>query len=122
LDLWREQAVLFLRDFFKRVENKSLYCDYNAVVEKFGRGRVKSRIGKTSGLHFNLEAVYWTFNIKFNKCLEQNIRTYGCSLVCPLDEILARFDSYLREAFFPTPGPYDIGPKKTKGSSKTDAS
>ena len=118
LDSLQKDVVIFLIDFFKRVEKAMLYCDYSAVVEKFGQERVESRLGKTIGLHFNLEAAYWTFNIKLNKWEDQNIKVYNCSLVCPLDEILARFDSYLREAFFPTPGPYDIGPKKRKNLQK----
>lgn len=110
---WNKYVAFLLLDFFKRVENRQLYCDYSAVVEKFGGG-VENRIGKKSGLEFNLEAVYWTFNVKFNKWINQNRKVYSCSLVCNLDEILARFDSCLREAFFPTPGPHDIGPKKRK--------
>jgi len=110
---WEEQAIVLLRDFFKRVENGQFYCDYSAVVEKLGKG-IESRIGKTSGLLFNLEAAYWTFNVMFNKWIEQNRKNYNCSLVCSLDEILARFDAHLRVAFFLTPGPYDIGPKKRK--------
>ena len=34
--------------------------------------------------------------------------------MCDLDEIVARADSILREAFFPTPGPVDIGLKKRR--------
>jgi len=110
---WEEQAIVLLRDFFKRVEKGELYCDYSAVVEKFGGG-VEKRIGKTSGLLFNLEAAYWTFNIKFNKWIKQNKKAHNCCLVCFLDEMLARFDAHLRVAFFPTPGPYDIGQRKRK--------
>lgn len=87
------------------------------MVKKFGEG-VESRIGKSKGLHFNLEAAYWTFNVKFNKWIGQNRRAYNCTLVCNLDEILSRFDSYLREAFFPTSGSYDIGPRKRKKLQK----
>jgi hypothetical protein len=110
---WQEQAMVLLRDFFRRVKKGELYCDYSVITEKFAGG-IERRIGKTSGLLFNLEATYWTFNIKFNKWMENNRKTYNCSLICALDEILARFDAYLREAFFPTLGPYDIGPKKRK--------
>lgn len=106
---WQTDVALFLEDFFKRVEKGMLYCDYSTVIEKFGKERVERRMRAKSGLHYNLEAAYWTFNVKFTKWHWQNIQDYGCSLVCGLDEVLARFDSYLRQAFFPTPGPGDIG-------------
>lgn len=109
---------LFLTDFFKRVKNRKLYCELSLVVEHFGEELVKDRIGKKSGLHFNLEAVYWTFNVKFNKWIHQNIKVYDCSLVCELDEILATADSILRAAFFPMPGPHDIGLGKRKKLQK----
>lgn len=117
LKVWNAHAMILLKDFFKRAEKGLLYCDYSVVLEKF-QGGVESRIGKTEGLHFNFEATYWTFNIKFNKWLNRNIDIYNCSLVCNLDEVLSRFDAYLREAFFPTPGPYDIGTKKRKKRQK----
>ncbi len=119
---WLEQraldVALFLTDFFKRVKNRKLYCDLSLVVEHFGEELVKDRIGKKSGLHFNLETVYWTFNVKFNKWIHQNIKVYDCSLVCELDEILSTADSVLRAAFFPMPGPLDIGPGKRKKLQK----
>jgi hypothetical protein len=34
--------------------------------------------------------------------------------VCTLDEIIARADSILREAFFPTPGPFEMGDRRRK--------
>lgn len=108
-----EGATSLLKDFFKRVQNGHLYADYSTIEEKFGEG-IESRIGKSSGLHFNLEAAYWTFNIKFNNWIGHNRKEYDCSLVCDFDEFLARFDDYLRNAFFPTPGPYDVGPKLRK--------
>ena len=110
---WQGGGAILQIDFFKRVETSQYYCDYSTIIGKFGEG-VEKRIGKSSGLHFNLEATYWTFNIKFNKWIKHNIEEHSCSLVCDLDEFLARCDDYLREAFFPTPGPYDIGPKKRK--------
>lgn len=113
VNLWEKHAIILLRDFFKRVEKGQLYCDYSSVVEKFGEG-IESRIGKTSGLLFNLESAYWTFNVRFSKWIEKNRKKYKCCLVCPLDEMLARFDAQLRVSFFPTPGPYDIGPRKRK--------
>jgi len=107
VNFWEEQARVLLRDFFKRVANAHLYCDYSAIAEKYGTG-LEKRIGKTGGMLFNLEAAYWTFNVKFNKWMGQNRELYNCCLVCPLDEMLARFDVQLRAAFFPTPGPYRI--------------
>ena len=105
-------------DFFRKIENGPyFYCDYKEVRIKYGM-TVEERIGKSSGLHFNLQATYWTFNIKLNKWIEQNKREHNCSLVCDLDEFVAWCDSFLREAFFPTPGPYDIGPKKRKKLQK----
>ena len=97
-----------------RVEHGKLYCDYSFVIERFGEDLVKRRmIGKT-GLQYNLERVYWTFNTRFNNWIDQNTENYDCSLVCDLDEIIAAAHDILREAFFPTPGPFDIGPKKRK--------
>lgn len=108
------EATVFLRQFFKRVENDRLYCEWSAVIDRLGEEDVASRMAGKTGLHYNLERVYWTFNIKFNNWIEQNIENYNCTLVCDLDEIIARADSILREAFFPTPGPFDIGPKRRK--------
>ncbi|GAG04088.1 unnamed protein product, partial [marine sediment metagenome] len=103
---WLEQRsldiALFLADFFKRVESGSLYCDFAVVVERFGEEMVTNRMSKKTGLHLNLERVYWTFNVKFRRWIHSNIRLYDCSLICELDEILATADSELREAFFPT--------------------
>lgn len=117
-ELRQRDIALFLSDFFKRVENGKLYCDYSAVVEQFGEEQVEGRMAGKTGLHYNLERVYWTLNVKLNDWIKQNIKTYDCSLVCELDEIVAKSDSYLREAFFPTPGPFDIGPKKRKELQK----
>ena len=102
LELRSEDIILFLKDFFKRVEKGNLYCDYSAIVDHFGDELVESRVGKKTGLHFHLEAVYWTFNVKFRDWIHKNIKLYDCSLICELDEILATADSELREAFFPT--------------------
>lgn len=118
LSLWNVDIALFLRDFFKRVEVCKLYCDFSIVVERFGEELVEKRFRTKTGLHYNLEAVYWTFNRKFNKWTNQNIKRYDCSLVCALDETLARADSQLRTAFFPTPGPLDIGLRKRKKFQK----
>lgn len=107
-------VTMFLVDFFKRVKGRKLYCDYSAVAERFGEEKVANRMGKKTGLHLNLEGVYWTLNVKFNRWIDSNIRLYDCSLVCELDEILTAADGLLREAFFPTPGPFDIGPRKRK--------
>lgn len=105
---------MFLIDFFKRVNGRKLYCDFSAVVERFGKEKVANRISNKTGLHLNLEEVYWTLNIKFNRWIHSNIKFYDCSLVCELDEILTAADGMLREAFFPTPGPFDIGLRKRK--------
>lgn len=113
-NLFYGEATVFLRQFFKRVENDNLYCDWSHVISKFGEENVASRMAGKTGLLYNLERVYWTFNVKFNKWICQNTENYGCSLVCDLDEIVARADSILREAFFPTPGPIYIGPKTRK--------
>jgi len=114
VSFWRGNAVMMFKDFFNRVEKGELYCSYSVIIEKFGEG-IEARIGKSSGLHYNLEAAYWTFNIKFNNWINQNIKAHNCTLICHLDAILARLDAYyLREGFFPTPGPHDIGPKKRK--------
>jgi len=118
LDLREKDIELFLRDFFRRVEHGELYCDYSLVVKKFGEELVGQRMRGKSGLHYNLERVYWTLNVKLNDWIDQNIKTYDCSLVCELDEIVARTDSWLGEAFFPTPGPLDIGSRKRKELQK----
>ena len=118
LDLRKKDIEIFLRDFFMRVEHGKLYCDYSFVIERFGEDLVKRRmIGKT-GLQYNLERVYWTLNAKLRNWIRQNIENYHCSLVCELDEIVAKSDSWLRVAFFPTPGPCDIGAKKRKKLQK----
>lgn len=104
----------FLRNFFERVKEGKLYCDYSEVIEKFGSDSEKKRMKGKSGLKLNLEKAYWTFNVKFNKWIDHNIKEYDCSLVCGIDEIVAKSDGILREGFFPTHGPYDIGPQKRK--------
>lgn len=114
LTLWNVDITFFLQQFFRRVERGELYCDYTCVIERFGEDLVEKRIGSKTGLLLNLEAVYWTFNVNFNKWIRQNKKVYDCSLVCDLDEILARVDSQLKSAFFPTPGPFDIGWRKRK--------
>lgn len=113
LALWQKHSFVFLRAFFDRAQIHDLYCDYLAAdpIYKELAGR---RTGKTSGPRFKFEDTYWSFRAKFDRWVDQNIQLYGCTLVCPLDEILARFDSVLREAFFPTPGPHDIGPKRRR--------
>jgi len=118
ISLRNEYIALFLKDFFKRVEVCNLYCDFSTVVERFGEELVKERFYMKTGLHYNLEAVYWTFNIKFNNWIHKNIKRYDCSLVCELDEILAKADELLRAAFFQTPGPLNIGLRKRKKFQK----
>ena len=117
-ELRQKDIALFLTDFFKKVDNGNLYCDYSGVVQKFGEELVEQRIRGKTGLHYNLERVYWTLNVKLNNWIHQNIETYDCSLVCDLDEIVAKSDSFLREAFFPTPGPFDIGTRRRKELQK----
>jgi len=109
LEMWQRDVVMLLVNFFKRVEEFKLYSDYSDIERKFNKD-IPEVLGKTEGLHFNLEAVYWTFNIKWNEYIDENWSKYNCTLICPLDEIFSRFDSILRECFFPTPGPYDLGP------------
>ena len=118
LSLWNEYVALFIIDFFKRVEDCKLYCDFSTVVERFGEELVEERFHMKTGLNYNLEAVYWTFNRKLNNWIHQNIKRYDCSLVCDLDEILARADDQLRAAFFPTPGPFDVGLRERKKFQK----
>jgi len=108
------EGVVFLRDFFKHVENGELYCDYSGVIDKFGDELVAKRMRGKTGIFYNLERAYWTYNITLHYWIEKNIDNYDCSLVCDLDEIAARADSILREAFFPTPGPVDIGAKRRR--------
>jgi len=108
------EATIFLRNFFKRVENDKIYCEWSDVINRFGEENVAIRMKGKTGLHCSLERVYWTFNIKFNNWIRKNKEKYDCSLVCQLDEIVARADEILREAFFPTPGPFEIGHKRRK--------
>lgn len=110
-DIWEKHSYLFLRYFFKKVEKGDLFDEYSKIIDRFGE-TIESRIGKSSGLHFNLEAAYWTFNIKFNQMIETNFSIYDCSLVCNLDEILARFDVLIRPVFFPFTSKEKIKPKK----------
>jgi hypothetical protein len=113
-NFYNEEATVFLRHFFNRVENDKLYCEWSDVIDRFGEETVANRMPGETGVHHSLERVYWTFNIKFNNWIRQNKEEYDCSLVCQLDEIIARADSVLREAFFPTPGPVEIGHRRRK--------
>ncbi len=118
LELRAKDIEIFLRDFFKRVEKGELYCDYASVVDSFGEKEVKRRMAGKTGLHYSLERAYWTLSVKLRNWIRHNIETYNCSLVCELDEIVAKSDSWLRAAFFPMPGPFDIGPRKRKEFQK----
>lgn len=113
LELWALDVAVLLLGFFQKVRQGEVYCDPELFVQDYGL-TVEDRIGKSSGLHYNLENAYWTFCAKLRRWIGQNIRVYDCSLVCDLDEILARADSFLRGHFFPTPGRHDMGPQKRK--------
>lgn len=113
-DLMLEDVDIFLEHFFKRVEDGKLYSDFSIVIDYHGLENVEKRMQGKTGLLLNLERTYWTLCVKLCLWIRHNIEAYDCSLVCDLDEIVARADSFLREAFFPTPGPADIGSKKRR--------
>lgn len=104
---YKLNANMLLSEFFSMIASGKTFGDATAIEEMYGH-TIEERIGKSSGLHYNLETAYWTFLIKWNEWTVRNEREYGCPLVCHMDSILAHFNVALRSHFFRMTGPIKL--------------
>ena len=118
LELTMKDVGIFLEHFFKRVEEGKLYSDFSIVIDHLGFEYVEKKLQEKTGLLLNLQRAYWTFSVKIWSWIQHNVEGYDCSLVCDLDEIVARAGSLLHGAFFPTRGFPSIRPKRRRKLQK----